>query len=212
MNMIAKKEFDDFLNNEYESEREFFFFTQDGKSSYIGTKTTNSMSRVDNYMLSKLPMNPRYGKPVWVRPGSDSKTLKGYKAFNRDWTCRHKQYRVGETFEEHIKPIPCILGMHFCLKIVDLFYYYDFDLSKTRIAEVEASDLITTNDGEKFCTNKLRVIREVTPEEVLYSIRETVCSRLYWSEMPYEVVSNICKKLYNQDFEVLAELHRKGIK
>ena len=31
--------------------------------------------------------------------------MKGYKAFNKDWTCRGKQYKVGETFEEDVQLI-----------------------------------------------------------------------------------------------------------
>lgn len=30
-------------------------------------------------------------------PGCRQKSVKGYKVFNPDWTCRGKQYTVGET-------------------------------------------------------------------------------------------------------------------
>lgn len=213
---MSSKEFDDFMNNEYEAEHQFFFFTQNGMRSYIATKTVNSVSRsvsrLDRYMLTKTNVTTLYGTPVWIQPGPDTKTLKGYKAFKRDWTCRGKQYKVGETFVEQVKPIPCVTGMHFCLKIVDVFYYYGYDLSKTKVAEVEASGLITTNDGEKFCTDNLKIIREVPPEEVLSSIRQNVGSRLCASGMPYVIVEDVCGKLTKQNMETLAELRKKGIK
>ena len=31
-------------------------------------------------------------------------TVKGYKVFNSDWTCRDFQFEVGKTYEEDIQP------------------------------------------------------------------------------------------------------------
>ena len=40
--------------------------------------------------------------------------MKGYKAFNKDWTCRNKQYRLGETFSEDVDLSECtsVNGYH----------------------------------------------------------------------------------------------------
>ena len=91
--------------------------------------------------------------------------MKGYKAFNSDWTCRGKQYTCPGEFEEDTMPDVCNRGMHFCEKLYDVFDYYNFSES-TKIAEVEALGDINTK-GNKACTNHLKIIREVPWEEVL---------------------------------------------
>lgn len=92
--------------------------------------------------------------------------MKGYKAFNKDWTCNGKVYEVGQTFVENGDPILCSKGMHFCARLPDVFKYYVFDNTKTVVAEIDALGKIDS-DGEKYCTNKLHVIREIQWEEVL---------------------------------------------
>ena len=91
--------------------------------------------------------------------------MKGFKALNKDWTCRNKQYAVGETFTEDVTPEVCDRGMHFCERLPDVFRYYSYNPDSTVVAEVEAlGDVVT--DGEKSCTNKLYIIREIPWEEV----------------------------------------------
>ena len=55
------------------------------------------------------------------------KTVKGYKVFNPDWTCRGFQYKVGESYEMDKEPIACERGFHFCERLEDCFNYYDFE-------------------------------------------------------------------------------------
>ena len=50
----------------------------------------------------------------------------GYKVFNKDWTCRRFQYKVGESYEIDKEPKVCNTGFHFCLKVSDCFNFYDF--------------------------------------------------------------------------------------
>lgn len=95
--------------------------------------------------------------------------MKGYKVFNSDWTCRGFQYEVGKTYEEDVKPECCERGFHFCTKALDCFEYYSFDPNK-KVAEVEALGDISPNkyDSDSKCsTNKIRIIRELTWDEVL---------------------------------------------
>jgi len=93
--------------------------------------------------------------------------VKGYKVFNADWTCRGFQYVVGETFEEDVIPSYCNKGFHFCTKAADCFSYYQFD-SNNKVAEVEAIGEIDTNPVDsKCCTNKIRIVRELSWDEVL---------------------------------------------
>ena len=94
--------------------------------------------------------------------------MKGYKVFNPDWTCRGFQYEVGKTFVNLKKPTIYECGFHFCEKPCDCFKYYDFD-PNNKVAEVEAIGEIDT-DGIKTCTNRIRILREVSWEEVLHLV------------------------------------------
>ena len=91
--------------------------------------------------------------------------MKGYKVFNKDWTCREFQYEVGKTYEMKEDPVCCKRGFHFCRKLIDCFNYYRFD-SENKVAEIEAMGAIDKRDS-KFCTNKIKIIRELTWHEVL---------------------------------------------
>lgn len=91
--------------------------------------------------------------------------VKGYKVFNPDWTCRDKQYTCPGTFEETGDISVCSKGMHFCKKAADCFNYYDFD-PNNHVAEVIAHGGVL-EDGDKCCTDKLEVVREIPWTEVL---------------------------------------------
>ena len=92
--------------------------------------------------------------------------MKGYKVFNPDWTCRDFQYEVGKSYEMDKAPICCEEGFHFCVKLVDCFSYYDFN-PENKVAEIEAYGEVDTDDNSKYCTNKIKIVRELSWEEVL---------------------------------------------
>ena len=94
-----------------------------------------------------------------------AKNVKGYKVFNPDWTCRNKQYTCPGKFEENVLLNVCHSGMHFCERAVDCFNYYDFN-PENKIAEVVAyGNVIRKRD--KCCTDKLKIIREISWQELL---------------------------------------------
>ena len=86
--------------------------------------------------------------------------MKGYKAFNKDLTCKGMQYKVGEIFEMDENPICCKRGFHFCKNIADVYNFYEAS-DNTRICEVEALGNIVTDDDVKYCTNKIKIIKEI---------------------------------------------------
>ena len=92
-------------------------------------------------------------------------SITGYKVFNPDWTCRGKAYTCPGTFEEDVEPVACKSGMHFCKKAIDCFNYYSFD-PRNHIAEVIAHGTIVEYN-DKFCTNKLEIVREISWSELL---------------------------------------------
>ena len=93
----------------------------------------------------------------------------GFKVFNSDWTCspngNTKQYTCPGKFEEDIAPVRCGRGMHFCKKAADCFNYYSFN-PENKVAEVIAYGDIA-EEGNKCCTNKLEIVREIPWDEVL---------------------------------------------
>ena len=89
----------------------------------------------------------------------------GYKVFNPDWMCRDKQYMCPGIFEEDVDPECCERGMHFCLNLADCFNYYQFN-PENHVAEVIAHGQIAGN-GDKCCTDKLEIVRELSWQEVL---------------------------------------------
>lgn len=98
---------------------------------------------------------------------NDIKVVKGYKAFNSDWTCKGFQYEVGKTYKIDGKIKVCERGFHFCTKLIDCFAYYPFE-NETKVAEVEATGLIIDScDSSKKCTNEITIVREIPWDEVL---------------------------------------------
>ena len=100
---------------------------------------------------------------------SETGVVKGFKVFNPDWTCspngNTKQYTCPGKFEEDITPIRCGRGMHFCKKAADCFNYYNFN-PENKVAEVVAYGDIA-EEGNKCCTNKLEIVREIPWAELL---------------------------------------------
>ena len=97
-------------------------------------------------------------------------TIKGYKVFNPDWTCRGFQYEVGKTFKYEGNIEMCGRGFHFCRKASDCFNYYSFD-SRNKVAEVEAIGLVETS-GNKSVTDEIKIVREIEWQELLTIVNE----------------------------------------
>ena len=97
-------------------------------------------------------------------------TIKGYKVFNPDWTCRGFQYEVGKTFKYGGNIEMCGKGFHFCRKASNCFNYYSFD-SRNKVAEVEAIGLVETS-GDKSVTDEIKIVREIEWQELLTIVNE----------------------------------------
>ena len=93
----------------------------------------------------------------------------GFKVFRPDWTCspngNTKQYTCPGKFEEEGELDVCGHGMHFCQTAADCFNYYSFN-SENKVAEVIAYGEVRTY-GDKSCTDKLEIVREIQWDEVL---------------------------------------------
>ena len=87
----------------------------------------------------------------------------GYKAFNKDLTCRGFQYEVGQTYSMDESPIPCERGFHFCKSIAETYDFYPTS-DDTRICKIEALGEVQTDDDKKYCTNIIKIIEEITED------------------------------------------------
>ena len=89
--------------------------------------------------------------------------MKGYKGFYPGLICEpdneHKKQYAENTVYEEDEAECCRSGMHFCKYPLDVFGYYPpvTDKGVSEYAEVEALDKPVTNDGEKYCSKKLKI-------------------------------------------------------
>lgn len=94
------------------------------------------------------------------------KKITGYKAFNKDWTCRGFQYEVGKTYTMKEKPKCCNQGFHFCTNVADCFKHYANNPELIKIALVEAlGDIDKEEEDSKCCTNKIKIVKEISFSE-----------------------------------------------
>ena len=81
--------------------------------------------------------------------------IKSYKGFDKDMTCKDKQYEVGKDYEEY-KAVACECGMHACEYPLDCFKYYP--PSNSVYCEVEQSGDISRNgDDSKIASTKMHI-------------------------------------------------------
>ena len=94
--------------------------------------------------------------------------MKGYKGFNKGLICRGKQYAENTVFEED-DAIICEKGMHFCVDPLEVLNYYPMfneNGEENEFAEVEALDDAVTNDGKKYASKKLKIIKKISLNEL----------------------------------------------
>ena len=81
--------------------------------------------------------------------------MKSYKGFNKDMTCRGKQYAKGETYEEKAASC-CDYGMHACEYPLDVFGYYPPGQSVYHEVEQDG-ELSRNGDDTKVASTVLKV-------------------------------------------------------
>ena len=95
--------------------------------------------------------------------------MTGYKAFDENLQCRGFQFEVGKTYEtgkpkEELKLCSDTV-FHFCRELYKIESVSNYTISKSRVCEVIAEGDIVT-DGNKYCTNRLTILREIPREEL----------------------------------------------
>jgi hypothetical protein len=106
-----------------------------------------------------------------------SKKIIGYKAFNKDMTCRGFQYEEGKTYKMDNKPDCCNEGFHFCEYPLDCFNYYE--PTESVFHKVEGiGDFDRKNDDDtKVATNKMKIGARLSFKELIDASIEFTLSR-----------------------------------
>jgi hypothetical protein len=87
--------------------------------------------------------------------------MRGYKAFNKDFTCRDYQFSENSEYWMGERPILCYRGFHFCTEMKGCFLYYPID-KDTILCEVEAIGIIVSEPyGSKHVTNHIKILNRI---------------------------------------------------
>ena len=91
----------------------------------------------------------------------------GYKCTDMNGCCRGFKYEVGKTYTKNTpkEELECCTDkvFHFCRDIYDIEKESNYKLVKSRLFEVIAGDFV--RNGDKYGTNSLTILREITGEE-----------------------------------------------
>jgi hypothetical protein len=85
-----------------------------------------------------------------------SKSITGYKAYNKGMVCKGFQYEEGKTYETD-KAECCETGFHLCTNPLDVLNYYD--LVDSEFSEAEAIGKIdkSNNGDSKLATTQIKI-------------------------------------------------------
>lgn len=134
-------------------------------------------------------------------------SIKAYKAFNEDLTCRDFQYEIGKTYTMDEKPIPCERGYHACTELEDVFGYYN-PTNKIRICEVEMNG-INIKHEDKIVTNSITILKEIDYKSIfdIYSPNDSEQMMAAW----YMDVEDLSKYLDHHNTSVRTIIANRGL-
>lgn len=95
----------------------------------------------------------------------NEKTIRAYKAFDKNMRCRSFQFEVGQTYE-HYGPIKaCESGFHACENPLDVWSYYPLD---SRYAVVElGGDISRHDDDSKIAAACITISAEIALPQII---------------------------------------------
>ena len=94
----------------------------------------------------------------------ENNTIKTYKGFDKDMTCRGFRYEEGKEYEHDGDVKSCKSGFHACENPMDVLGYYppcDNNGNLQRYCEVEQSGTLDRSENDKVCSSRLRVVAEI---------------------------------------------------
>lgn len=138
--------------------------------------------------------------------------MRGYKAVRPDMSTLYGNqiYEIGRTYVMDGKIKLCKHGFHFCRNVLDCYSYYELSpftiILKVDIpvdAEIIDSSGLNLSfygvnpvfNAPKFCTNKMKIIRRVSQNEIMGAIEK---NSLYYQFTKFETYLNFLRRC-NQD-------------
>ena len=106
-----------------------------------------------------------------------TKSIKAYKAFNADWTCKGLQYEIGKTYQHQGDVSLCNSGYHACEVPFDCWNYYAESMTFAAVDLNDASD--QTEQDSKRVTASITICAQLTLPE--------------WIKAQAAVVVGLCK-------------------
>ena len=95
----------------------------------------------------------------------------GYKGFDKNFRCRDFQYQVGETYRHDGDLDVCKSGFHFCdTPLAVLEFYPPVDENRFALVEATGKILSTDDDEHKFCTDELKILKELSLNDLLKAV------------------------------------------
>ncbi len=142
--------------------------TSIGNGAFLRCSSLTSVTIPDsvNYIWCCAFYN--IGLTLPKRYTKDGKLI-GYKAFNRDMTCRDFQYEEGKTFEIEGEIKCCNKGFHACTNPLDVFNHYAGKIGENIVIhEVYLSgDIDEDNDlDSKVCASKIEIGKRLTIKDI----------------------------------------------
>ena len=108
-------------------------------------------------------------------------TIKGYKGFNPDLTCRGFQYEVCKEYDTE-KAVSCETGFHFCKNPFDVLGYYPPCTEKgvNRFCEVEGSGDFDKSKEDKVSCTHIKIKAEIGLKGLIAAGLKFILDRVNW--------------------------------
>ena len=115
----------------------------------------------------------------------ENNTIKTYKGFDKDMTCRGFQYEVGKEYEHQGEVKACESGFHACENPFDVLGFYppcDGKGNLRRYCEVEQRGELDRSENDKVCSSRLRIIAEIGLNGLINAGARFILDKVNWKD------------------------------
>lgn len=111
----------------------------------------------------------------------NNETIKGYKGFNPDLTCRDFQYEVGKEYETE-NAVACNTGFHFCENPFDVldFYAPSSENGMNRFCEVKGSGKFDKSEEDKVSCTHIHIGEEIGLNGLIKAGVKFILDKVKW--------------------------------
>lgn len=127
---------------------------------------------------------------------------KGYKA-SHNYMCNDFKYEVGKTYSMKEQPSVCRNGFHYCKKAKDTLNYYGYS-ENFNLFEIKDLSNYTDLHEDKCATNKIKIVREITDPDELFSLLGFYRKHNKKGRLIFEKTKN-CEVKYDEQGDLIFE-------